>query len=101
MLNNIADKIGLESFDKDADAIQKLRVLFATIELIELKYPSPKVPKINDELLDWAKRECVKTYDLIVIKRDYLLARPTPERFYEYLNRYESIVMGRPLQLRR
>jgi hypothetical protein len=96
MLNNIADKIGLDSFDKDADAIQKLRVLFATIELIELKYPSPKVPKINDELLDWAKRECVKTYDLIVIKRDYLLARPTPERFYEYLNRYESIVMGRP-----
>lgn len=96
MLNNIADKLGLTTgYDRDADAIHKLRYLFAIVELIELNYPSPKIPKISPELLEWAKTECVKTYDLIVIKRDYLLSRPTPERFYEYLNRYESIVMGR------
>lgn len=96
MLNNIADKLGLENFDREADAIQKLRFLFAVVELIELKYPSPKIPQISYELLEWAKIECVKTYDLIVIKRDYLLSRPAPERFYEYLNRYESMTMGRP-----
>ncbi|MCB1157745.1 MAG: 1-acyl-sn-glycerol-3-phosphate acyltransferase [Leptospiraceae bacterium] len=95
MLDNVAEKIGIQGYNKDADAITKLRFLTSVLELVELKYPNSKVPKLTDTELAWANRECVKAYDMIVIKRDYLLSWPSPERFYEYLNRYESFVLGR------
>ena len=41
------------------------------------------------------KRECVKAFDFIVIKGDYLASNPTPERFYEWLARYESYIFGK------
>lgn len=95
ILNNVAEKIQAPNYDKDADAIQKLRHLTSVLELIELNYPNPKLAKLRPSEIEWANRECVKAYDLIVIKRDYLMSRPTPERFYEFLNRFESFVLGK------
>ena len=39
--------------------------------------------------------ELSSAFDFIVIKRDYLLSRPTPERFYEWLVRYESHIFNK------
>ncbi|MEM7180251.1 MAG: 1-acyl-sn-glycerol-3-phosphate acyltransferase [Spirochaetota bacterium] len=94
ILDNIAEKINAPNYKKKADAIQKLRQLFALLEMISIKYPDPKLPKISDKELEWAKREAVKAFDVIVIKREYLLSYPSPERFYEWLARYESYVFG-------
>lgn len=94
ILNRLADKLKPTNFNYEADAIQKLRVLFAWIEMISIGYPDPRLPKLSKEELEYAKREAIKAFDFIVIKRDYLLSRPTPERFYEWLARYESYVFG-------
>lgn len=94
ILNRLADKIKPTNFNYEADAIQKLRVLFAWIEMIAIGYPDPKLPKLSHDELEYCKREAIKAFDFIVIKRDYLLSRPTPERFYEWLARYESYVFG-------
>lgn len=95
ILDNVAEKLNIPGYHKDVDAIHKLRHLTSVLELIELKYPNPKLPQISEKELKWGNRECVKAYDLIVIKRDYLMSNPTPERFYEFLMRYESFVLGK------
>lgn len=94
ILDRLADRMKPTNFDYGADAIQKLRVIFANIEMIAIDYPDPKLPKLNKEEMEWCKREAIKAFDFIVIKRDYLLSRPSPERFYEWLARYESYVFG-------
>lgn len=94
ILDNIADTIGAPNYKKDQDAIMKLRNLFALMEMVSIKYPDPKLPKLTNKELEWAKREAIKAFDVIVIKRDYLMSYPTPERFYEWLTRYESYVFG-------
>ncbi|MCB1174037.1 MAG: 1-acyl-sn-glycerol-3-phosphate acyltransferase [Leptospiraceae bacterium] len=94
MLDNVATKLGVPKYDQSADAIQKLRHLTSILELIELKYPNPQLPQISKSEWDWADRECVRAYDFITIKREYLVSYPTPERFYEWLARFESLVLG-------
>jgi hypothetical protein len=95
ILDNVADTIGATAYKKDQDAIHKLRYLFAVIEMLGIGYPDPKLPKISEQQLEWAKRECIKAFDMIVIKREYLLSYPSPERFYEWLTRYESYIFGK------
>ncbi|MCB1157315.1 MAG: 1-acyl-sn-glycerol-3-phosphate acyltransferase [Leptospiraceae bacterium] len=95
ILDNIADRLNMKNYKKDEDAIHKLRQIFALIEMISINYPDPKLPKINSQELEWAKREAIKAFDMIVIKRDYLISYPSPERFYEWLARYESYVFGK------
>jgi 1-acyl-sn-glycerol-3-phosphate acyltransferase len=94
ILDDLAKKMNPTNFDYNADAITKLRVLFATIEMVSINYPDPKLPKLSKDELEYCKREAVKAFDFIVIKRDYLLSYPTPERFYEWLTRYESYAFG-------
>jgi hypothetical protein len=95
ILDNIADLMKLKHYDKELDAIQKLRILTSTLELIEIDYPSDDLPKLSAKELEYASSECVKAYDFITMKRDYLVSRPTPERFYEWLQRFESLVLGK------
>jgi len=95
ILDKIAEKFKAKNYDLKADAIIKLRTLFAMIEMISIEYPDPSLPRLSKEELEWAHRECVKAFDFIVIKRDYLIANPTPERFYEWLLRYESYIFGK------
>jgi len=95
ILDNIADRFNVKNFDRKADAIGKLRQLFAFMEMISIGYPDPNLPKVTPEDLEWAHGECVKAFDFIVIKKDYLVSNPTPERFYEWLARFESYVYGK------
>ena len=97
ILDNVAEKLGLLSsgYDLKSDAIVKLRYLFAQLEMILINYPDPKLPKLSDNEKEWVHRELVKAFDFIVIKKDYLVSRPTAERFSEWLARYESYKYGR------
>lgn len=94
ILDQVADRIGLQGYHREVDAIHKLRHLTAVIELLELDYPAKNLPKITVAERERAMRDCVKAYDFIVIKRDYLVSYPSPERFYEWLARFESLVLG-------
>ncbi len=95
ILDNVAESMRLKHYNRDADAIHKLRHLTSVIELLEVGYESPELPKLTAQELAAANRECIKAYDFIVIKTDYLLSRPTPERFYEWLQRFESLALGK------
>ncbi len=95
ILDNVASKMNLKNYDQSAGAIQKLRQLTSVIELLELGYPSSELPTLTRDELAFANKECIKAYDFITMKRDYLISNPTPERFYEWLQRFESIVLGK------
>jgi hypothetical protein len=92
MLDALAEKLQASNYDKNEDAIRKWRKLFALVELHQIKYPDPKLPKLSSKTIKEAHRDAVLIFDFIVIKRDYILDNPTPERLYEWLDRYESYV---------
>jgi hypothetical protein len=94
ILDRLAEKMKLKHYDLGADAIQKLRLITTTLELIEVNYPSSDLPKLTPQELEYISKECIKAYDFIVMKPDYLVSYPTPERFYEWLQRFESLVLG-------
>jgi hypothetical protein len=100
ILDNVAERLGLTSYDKKSDAIVKLRHLLAVLEMISVKFPDPRLPSPSDQDLAWANRECQKAYDFIVIKPEYLLSRPTAERFYEWLARFETYCLARQIRAR-
>ena len=95
ILDGIADRYNLKNYDKNGDAIQKLRQVISAYELIVLNYPDPSLPILNDDEKDWMLRETLTAFDFIVIKKDYLVSNPTPERFFEWLTRFETYVYRR------
>jgi hypothetical protein len=94
ILDKLALKLHPANYDLSADAIHKLRSLFAVIEMVSINYPDPKLPILTKDEMEYAKREAIKAFDFIVLKRDYLLSCPTPERFYEWITIYESYIFG-------
>ena len=96
ILDNVADFLQVKKYDRKADAIQKVRFLTSVLEMVEIGLEVPGLRELGPKELQWANRECVLAYDLIVIKSDYLLNRPTPERYFEWLARFESLVLGTP-----
>lgn len=95
ILDNVARLMQMQHYHKEEDAIQKLRRLDSVVELIEVGYESADLPALSKSQLESAKRELIKAYDFIVMKPEYLVARPTPERFYEWLQRFESLALGK------
>ncbi len=95
ILDNLADRFSIKTYNRDQDAILKLRQLFAVMELVSIGYTDDKLPKMSESEAEYFKKECIKAFDFIVIKGDYLAANPTPERFYEWLARYESYIFGK------
>ncbi|MCB1308636.1 MAG: 1-acyl-sn-glycerol-3-phosphate acyltransferase [Leptospiraceae bacterium] len=95
ILDNVAEKIKAPNYDLHGDAIHKLRQLFALHEMLSIGYPDEKMKKLSKDELEWVHGELVKAFDFIVIKKDYLVSRPTPERFYEWLARIESYLYGK------
>ena len=95
ILDGIAERFNLKNFDAGGDAIQKLRQVISAYELIVLNYPDPSVPDLSEDDRDWMLREILAAFDFIVIKKDYLISNPTPERFFEWLTRFETYVYRR------
>lgn len=95
VLDGVAKKLKVTGYDFGADAIQKLRHLFALMELITIRYPGIGYDHVDQRMLEWAKAEVNTAYNFIVMKRDYLLSNPTAERFFEWLLIFESFATGR------
>ncbi|MCB1139292.1 MAG: hypothetical protein KDK23_11075, partial [Leptospiraceae bacterium] len=95
ILDGVAQRFNIKNYDAQGDAIQKLRQVISAYELIVLDYPDPSVPKLNEDERDWMLREMLTAFDFIVIKKDYLVSNPTPERFFEWLTRFETYVYRR------
>ncbi|MCB1177011.1 MAG: 1-acyl-sn-glycerol-3-phosphate acyltransferase [Leptospiraceae bacterium] len=95
-LNRAAENIGITLSDK-MDAIEKLKELFTTLESFELGFPLPKHPglKIPKNKIPLIKKDIEKAYTFLVIRPEYLVSRPTPERFIEWLTRFETLLFGK------
>lgn len=95
ILDGVAERLQLRSYPSKGDAIAKLRHLFTITELLDVGSEDPTLPRADKETLDWAKKECKKAYDFIVINPQYLISWPTAERFVEWLGRFESLIYGK------
>ncbi len=94
ILDGVAERVGVHGYDQSSDAIQKLRHILSVLEMVELKLKDPRLPNLSKSELEWARRESLKAYDVIVIKPGYLISRPTAERFFEWLARFENYAYG-------
>ena len=94
ILDGVADRMEAPGYDRSADAITKLRHLLSLLEMYHVGHTDRKMPELDQRTLEWAQRECDKAYDIIVVKPSYLVSRPTAERFYEMLTRFEMYLFG-------
>ncbi len=95
VLDQVADRIQVKGYNRNADAIEKLRFLLSILEMIAVKYPDPRLPDVDEKTLEWAREECEKAYLFIVTRPEYLISHPSAERFYEWLGRYETYILGK------
>ncbi|MCB1137221.1 MAG: 1-acyl-sn-glycerol-3-phosphate acyltransferase [Leptospiraceae bacterium] len=95
VLDQVADRIRVKGYNRNADAIEKLRFLLSILEMITVGYPDPRLPQIDEDTRKWAQQECEKAYLFIVTRPEYLISHPSAERFYEWLGRYETHVLGK------
>lgn len=95
MLDAIARRLKVNPYGPNDDAITKWRKIFALIELLELEYPDPKLPKVSRADIQWAHKQANLVFDFIAIKRDYILSYPSAERLYEWLDRFESYLYNK------
>ncbi|MDX1959100.1 MAG: 1-acyl-sn-glycerol-3-phosphate acyltransferase [Leptospiraceae bacterium] len=93
VLNKAGEGLGIQ-FQTGEDAIAKIRELFTAVESLQAGFPSPKAPKETPKNLEQIKKDIERAYTFIVIRPEYLISRPTPERFMEWIYRFENIVLG-------
>jgi hypothetical protein len=94
MLNQAGEGLGI-TFQPEEDAIAKIRELFTAVESLESGFHNAKTPKNPPKDLAKVKKNIERAYTFIVIKPEYLLSRPTPERFMEWIYRFENLILGR------
>lgn len=99
ILDQVQERFNFAHWDPKADAIQKLRFLLAQLEIIEVGIAeAERLPRLTKVELEWAKQECMRAYSFISARPEYIIARPTAERFFEWLVRYENAVLGKSKQ---
>ncbi len=94
MLDNIAIKANIPKWDKGTNAIEKLRKILSTLELVVIGAPNPKGELPSLEMATWARKAAVKAYEFISIQTSYIKELPSAERLYEFLYRYENEIFG-------
>jgi hypothetical protein len=94
MLDNIASKANIPKWEKEGNAIEKLRKILTTLELVAIGTPDPKGELPTPEMATWARKAAVKAYDFISIQTNYVKELPSAERLYEFLYRYENEIFG-------
>jgi 1-acyl-sn-glycerol-3-phosphate acyltransferase len=95
LLNEVADIYNATGYKHEHNAILKFRALFSIAELLLINYKNPKLPKLSKKVKKQAFLDLVHSFDFIIIKRDHLEEKPTPERMFEWLDRYETLVLGK------
>lgn len=92
-LDKIAGEFHIPNYPGDEDAIQKLRHIMAILEQVEVGIQDQRLPQLTGPDLIRARKYMGQAYDFIVIDPAYLIKRPTAERFFEWLTRYETIYL--------
>ncbi|MCP5502042.1 MAG: 1-acyl-sn-glycerol-3-phosphate acyltransferase [Leptospiraceae bacterium] len=94
ILDYVAEKTGIHKWDKTANAIEKLRRLLSTFEMVSVGIPDPKNELPSKELANWGRKICERIYDFISIQTPYITELASAERVYEWIYRFESEVLG-------
>ena len=94
ILDDVAELIQMKGYQRDADVISKIRQLYLIVETVNAGFPDPRLAGVNREIIKAAEKQLRQAYNFSVINPDYLLERPTAERCYEWLYRFEAVVHG-------
>lgn len=94
LLDNVAKIYNVKNYHEEENAIMKFRQLFPITELMMIDYQGADLPKLTKAQKKKAFYDLIHAFEFIVIKRDHLIERPTPERAFEWLERYESLILG-------
>ncbi|TGN20988.1 lysophospholipid acyltransferase family protein [Leptospira idonii] len=94
MLDNIASKIRIPKWETDANAIEKLRKILTTLELVSIGAPDPNGELPSPDMATWARKAAAKAYDFITFQTGYIKELASAERLYEFLYRYETELFG-------
>ncbi|MCB1306629.1 MAG: 1-acyl-sn-glycerol-3-phosphate acyltransferase [Leptospiraceae bacterium] len=92
VLEKAASILGMQ-LDSHADAFTKIRDLWNAVEAAEAGFPLARRDLSAAQIAE-ARTHLNRAYMFIVIRREYLLEHPSPERFYEWLTRYENFILG-------
>ena len=88
ILDKVASKLQVPGYDDRADDTSKLRVHRRWLEQADLGRETG-IPNLTKRKIDWARQECYRVHDFLVMRPERLISRPTAERFYEWLTRFE------------
>jgi 1-acyl-sn-glycerol-3-phosphate acyltransferase len=94
ILDTVALTVDIKKYNKEDHAIDKLRKLLSTFEMVFVGVPDPKKELPSLDKAKWGRKYCQRVYDFISIQTEYLVKKPTPERIYEWIYRYESELFG-------
>ncbi|MCB1176619.1 MAG: 1-acyl-sn-glycerol-3-phosphate acyltransferase, partial [Leptospiraceae bacterium] len=94
ILDHVAYTAGIKKYNKDANAIDKLRTILSTFEMVQVGAPDPKKELPSLELATWGRNYCQIVYDFIAIHPSYLSEYPSPERIYEWIYKFENELFG-------
>ncbi|MCC5816638.1 MAG: 1-acyl-sn-glycerol-3-phosphate acyltransferase [Leptospira sp.] len=94
ILDNVAKKIELAKYDKEDNAIVKLRKILSFLELVNLGLDTGKEKAPSKEVAKWARTAAQRAYDSISMQVEYIEEHPCAERLYEWLYRFETEVLG-------
>ncbi len=98
ILDNVAETVALKKYNKEDHAIDKLRKILSTFEMVFVGVPDPKGELPSLDKAKWGRKYCQRAYDFISIKTDYLTSLPSAERIYEWIYRFERELIGYTIQ---
>ena len=94
ILDIVAETTALKKYNKEDHAIDKLRKILSTFEMVFVGVPDPKGELPSLDKAKWGRKYCQRAYDFISIKTEYLTSFPSAERIYEWIYRFESELIG-------
>lgn len=99
-LNRAAIRFNAKLHD-DLDSISKIRELFVIKDQIETGFKKLEDFGISKNDLELGKKDLDLAYTFLIVKPDYILSHPSPERLIEWIYRFETFVDGKSEPRRR
>ena len=94
MLNRLSKIYKVKDYNQEDNAIMKFRKIFSIAELCIIGYQDDSLPKFNKKDQKKYFTELIDTFEIIVINEEHLLSKPTFEKCFEWLTRYEALILG-------